>query len=103
MTPLEELTGLAALTVAAGALVAGALVLVRTRRPAVALPVLLELLLAAGLLRLAGEPSWGTITTVAAIVLLRRLIGVGLRAGDRSLVAGTAQPGRGSSVTGTGS
>ncbi|MDT0274318.1 hypothetical protein [Blastococcus goldschmidtiae] len=101
MSALEELTRLAALAVGVGALVAGALVLVRTRRPSVALPVLLELLLAAGLLRLAGDPSWGTIATVAALVLLRRLIGAGLRAGDRSLFPRTAQAGRGSAGPGS--
>ncbi|MGY2127754.1 hypothetical protein [Blastococcus sp. SYSU DS0617] len=101
MSALEELTGVAALVIGVAALAAGAVVLVRTRRPTAALPVLLELLLAAGLLRLAGDPSWGAIATAAALVLLRRLIGAGLRAGERSLVPGTAQAGRGSSGPGS--
>ena len=101
MSALEELTRLAAVAVGAGALVAGALVLVGTRRPSVALPVLLELLLAAGLLRLAGDPSWDTIAAVAGVVLLRRLIGAGLRAGDRSLSPGAAQVGAASSGPGS--
>lgn len=101
MSTLEELTGLAALVVGVAALVAGAVVLVSTRRPTAALPVLLDLLLAAGLLRLAGDPSWGAISTTAALVLLRRLIGSGLRAGDRSLLPGTAQAGRGSAGAGS--
>lgn len=88
MTALDELVRLAALGIGLAALVAGALVLVRTRRPAAALPVLLDLLLAAGLLRLAGDPGWHTIATAAAIVLLRRLIGFGLRAGGGSWSAG---------------
>jgi hypothetical protein len=81
---LEQVTGLLAGVVAAAALVAGALALASTRRPALALSVFLDLLLAAGLLRLVGEPGWRTILTAAAIVALRRLIGAGLRAGGRA-------------------
>ena len=51
-----------------------------TRRPLPALAVLLDLLLAAGLLRLLGDPGWQTILTVAALVALRRLLAAGLRA-----------------------
>ena len=91
---LVAVTHVSAAGATAAALAVGALVLVRTRRPAAALPVLLDLLLAAGLLRLAGDPDWRTIATAAAIVLLRRLIGIGLRAGGRSWSAGS---------TGTGS
>jgi hypothetical protein len=85
---LVAVTHAAASGVTAAACAAGALVLVRTRRPAAALPVLLDLLLAAGLLRLAGDPDWRTIATAAAIVALRRLIGIGLRVGGRSWSAG---------------
>ncbi len=81
---LASLTGPAALAINAAALVVGALTLAVTRRPALALSVLLDLFLAAGLLRLAGEPSWQTIAMAAAIVGLRRLIGVGLRLGASS-------------------
>lgn len=87
---LELVSGLLAGGVAAAALVAGALALVRTGRPALGLSVFLDLLLAAGLLRLVGDPGWRTISTAASIVVLRRLIGVGLRAGARSWVT----PGR---------
>ncbi|MFD2090865.1 hypothetical protein [Blastococcus deserti] len=48
----------------------------------------LDLLLAAGLLRLAGHPGWRTILTAAAVVALRRLISTGLRAGGRAWTAG---------------
>ena len=41
--------------------------------------MLLDLLLAAGLLRLAVLPTWSRIATAAAIVLLRRLIVIGLQ------------------------
>ncbi|MDP9429734.1 MAG: DUF1622 domain-containing protein [Actinomycetota bacterium] len=73
-----------ALLVTAAALLAGLVALLATRRPAVALPVFLDLLVAAGLLRLVGEPSWQALATAAAIVLLRRLIGFGLRTGGRT-------------------
>jgi hypothetical protein len=81
---LAAVTGAAALSATAAALVAGALTLAATRRPAAALGVFLDLLLVAGLLRLAGSPTWGTITTAAVVVLLRRLIGTGLRLGGRA-------------------
>jgi hypothetical protein len=85
VTGLGALPGVLALGVSGLALVAGALALVSTRRPALALGVLLDLLLAAGLLRLAAEPTWTSIATAAAVVALRRLIGAGLRAGGRVL------------------
>jgi hypothetical protein len=85
VTSLGPVPGLLALGVGALALVAGAVTLAATRRPALALGVLLDLLLAAGLLRLAAEPTWTSLATAAAVVLLRRLIGVGLRAGSRAL------------------
>jgi len=75
------LLGGLALTLTGAALVAGAAALVATGRPAVAIAVLLDLLLAAGLLRLAGEPDWRTIAGAAALVAIRRLLGWGLRVG----------------------
>jgi hypothetical protein len=71
----------AALAVTGAGLVAAAVVLVATRRPLPALTVLLDLLLAAGLLRLTGSPGWPALLTAASVVLLRRLVGSGLRAG----------------------
>ena len=73
-----------ALLVTAAALAAGLVALLATRRPAAALPVFLDLLVAAGLLRLVGEPSWQALATAAAILVLRRLIGFGLRTGGRT-------------------
>ncbi|WP_116452280.1 hypothetical protein [Blastococcus litoris] len=81
---LVEVTAVLASVIAAAALVAGVVALVATRRPALALGVFLDLLLAAGLLRLIGDPGWSAILTTAAIVALRRLIGAGLRAGGRA-------------------
>jgi hypothetical protein len=76
-----------ALLVTAAALVAGLVALVATRRPAAALPVFLDLLVAAGLLRLVGQPSWQALATAAVILVLRRLIGLGLRTGGRAWAA----------------
>jgi hypothetical protein len=80
---LADVTHLSAQMVAGAALVAGALTLAVTRRPSVALGVLLDLLLAAGLLRLAGDPAWRIIVTAAVIVALRRLLSAALRTGRR--------------------
>ncbi|OMQ14318.1 hypothetical protein A7K94_0217495 [Modestobacter sp. VKM Ac-2676] len=88
---LAAVTGLVPQLLSAFALVAGALTLAATRRPALALGVLLDLLLAAGLLRLAGEPDWQGIATTAAIVLLRHLASAGLRFGGRSWTRGKAR------------
>nr|WP_237522670.1 DUF1622 domain-containing protein [Streptomyces sp. SID1328] len=43
-----------------------------------ALAVLLDFLTAAGLLRLAGEPSWDSIILAAAVIALRKLLGASL-------------------------
>ena len=82
------MTGLvasAALLCSVLALVCGAAVLARTRSLAQALPVLLELLMAAGLLRLSHDPSWRALATAAVLVALRKLVVVyGLRPAQRS-------------------
>ena len=90
---LETAAGTLALLVTAAALLAGLVALVTTRRPGAALPVFLDLLVAAGLLRLVGEPTWQALTTAATIILLRRLIGFGLRTGGRALAS--SRPDRG--------
>ncbi|MER5213597.1 hypothetical protein ABT063_24255 [Streptomyces sp. NPDC002838] len=38
------------------------------------LGVLLDFLTAAGLIRLADEPSWGSVTAAAAVITIRKLI-----------------------------
>lgn len=92
---LDAVVAAMALIVAAAALIAAALAFAVSRRPGLALSVFLDLLLAAGLLRLVGEPSWQAIATAAAIVALRRLLGTGLRIGGRSWTApATAGDGR---------
>ena len=60
------------------ALLAGAVVLLRTGSLRVALAALLELLLAAGLLRLADNPGWAQIAVTAVVVVLRRAVVVSL-------------------------
>ncbi len=72
MTAIYDAASLAVLT---GAILAGGLVLAGTRQVAPALAVLLDLLLAAGLLRLAAEPTWTRLATAAAVVAVRKLAG----------------------------
>ena len=68
-----------ALLITVLALLSALVVLVAARDARVAIAVLLELLLAAGLLRLADDPGWRQIATAAVIVALRRLLSFGLR------------------------
>jgi hypothetical protein len=69
----------AALIVVAAAILAGALALGGTRSVRQALPVLLDLLTAAGLLRLSVTPTWSALAVTAVVVALRRLTTAGLR------------------------
>ena len=71
----------AALGITAAGLVAAAATLMATRRLVLSVQVLLDFLLAAGLLRLTGSPGWAALGAAAAVVALRRLLGLGLRAG----------------------
>ncbi|MDN3293997.1 DUF1622 domain-containing protein [Streptomyces ficellus] len=63
----------AMLATAAGVLSACAAYLA-TRQVRLSLGVLLDFLTAAGLIRLADEPSWSSIATAAAVIGLRKLI-----------------------------
>ncbi|TDB71432.1 hypothetical protein [Micromonospora sp. KC723] len=67
-------------TATALALLCGAAVLVTVRCWRTALRVLLDLLAAAGMLRLAADPGWGGLATAAAVILLRHLLWSGLAA-----------------------
>jgi hypothetical protein len=67
----------------AAALVISALVLAATRSPATALAVLLDLLLAAGLLHLNADAAWSAIGSAALIIVIRKVAGLGLAAGRR--------------------
>jgi hypothetical protein len=90
---LVAVTGAMSQVVAAIALVSGGLVLAVTRSPALALAILLDLLVAAGLLRLVGDPGWRTIVVAGAVVALRHLVSYGLRLGARSLEGGPSDDG----------
>ena len=55
-------------------LVGGGVVLVAARDPRLAVCVLLEFLLAAGLLRLSDDPDWRALAVAAVVVALRRVL-----------------------------
>ncbi|MGY2002507.1 hypothetical protein [Blastococcus sp. SYSU DS1024] len=81
---LATVAGAAAQVVVVVALLSGALALAVTRQPAPALGIALDHLVAAGLLRLVGEPSWQAIMTAAVVIAIRHLAGYGLRLGAAS-------------------
>ena len=60
-------------------LLSAAAVLARSRRGLPAVRVLLDFLLASGLLRLADDPGWRQIAVAVAVVALRRLLAFDLR------------------------
>lgn len=82
MTPpdLGVLVDQAALVITAVALIVAALTWVVTRRWNPTIPILLELLTAAGLLRLSVADSWQAIAAAAAIVAVRTLVKLGAAA-----------------------
>ncbi len=61
-------------------LIAAACVLLRTRQVQLALGVLLDFLLAAGLLRLSHDTTPRALATAATIVLVRKIVAFGLTA-----------------------
>ena len=67
-----------ALLMSAGSLVSAAVCLLGSRQPRQALFVLLDLLMAAGLLRLAIDPTYQRAAVAGSIVVLRHLIVFGL-------------------------
>ncbi len=78
---MSALLSAGALLCTAAAIGCGLLALAVTRDVRIALAVLLDLLLAAGLLRLAGAPGAQQLLSTAAIVLVRRIVALGLREG----------------------
>ena len=68
-----------ALGFAAAGLVALVLACIVTRDPRTGLPILIELWMAAGLLRLSDDPSWETVAMAAIIVVIRTLVLLSLR------------------------
>ncbi len=56
------------------AIIAGGAVLAATRRPVDSLMVLLDLLMAAGLIHLAAGPTLPRVATAASVLAIRRLV-----------------------------
>ena len=83
-----------ALVVVAAGLVAGAAVVARTGRWLEALHAALDFWVAAGVLRLSGEPTWDRLAGAAAVVAIRQLVGFSLRQAEaaRTAAAGLARP-----------
>jgi len=66
------------------ALIGGGLALLASRRLAVALAVLLDLLTAAGLLHLAASPTFRSAAFAGIVLAVRHVVGWGLRGGCRA-------------------
>ena len=79
----------AALLITTAALVAAGISFARTRSLRQALPVLLDLLTAAGLLRLAAAPSWSVLIVTTLITGLRRLVTAGVRTAEGAVGVST--------------
>nr|MDT0657748.1 hypothetical protein [Micromonospora sp. DSM 115978] len=74
------------------ALLVAAVTLVVAASWRTAVRVLLELLTAAGLLRLSGGPGWSAIAAAAAIIALRRLLAASLFAPPPPAAGRPAEP-----------
>lgn len=74
----SEIVATAASMVVLAGLILAAATLIATRSVRAALPVLLDLLLAAGLLKLAHAHSWAAIGSAALVVLIRKIAVAGL-------------------------
>lgn len=62
-----------------------ALALARRLGLRVGLPMMLDLWIAASLLRLGGEPNWRALAAAASLLALRRLVAVALERDERRL------------------
>jgi hypothetical protein len=81
--PHDLVSVAATLVVLAGLLVAAG-VLAATRALSPALAILLDLLMAAGLLRLAADAEWDVIATAACLVAVRKVVVFGLRTAEQA-------------------
>lgn len=79
MITVADVIAPASFAVAGLGLVLAALAFAATGRLMATLPLLLDMLLAAGLLRLSAEAPWPAIATAATIVGIRKLVATGLR------------------------
>ncbi|ELS50871.1 DUF1622 domain-containing protein [Streptomyces viridochromogenes] len=75
---MSEWLDAAALLITAAGLVSAMAAYGRVRDAGSAMAVLLDFLVAAGLIRLAGDISWDGILLAAAVIAVRKLISVGL-------------------------
>ncbi|MCX2926284.1 MULTISPECIES: hypothetical protein [unclassified Streptomyces] len=73
----------AAVLITAGGVLSAVAAYRMVRSAGSAVAVLLDFLVAAGLVRLAGDLSWDGILLAAALIALRKLISVGLAVGRR--------------------
>lgn len=93
---MTSAVGEAALTaswiVAAAAIAVATAALLVFHRPPLALHVLLDMFLAAGLLRLSAEASWQALAVTASIVVLRRMLGRALTTNPGPTQARTPAP-----------
>ncbi|MEU7591245.1 hypothetical protein AB0A95_33735 [Micromonospora sp. NPDC049230] len=78
------MTGVLIMVVTALALLVGVVTALSTGALRTAVRVLLDLLTAAGLLRLVGEPGWNGLAGAVAIIALRQLLGAALRSSKSS-------------------
>ncbi|MEV6691924.1 hypothetical protein AB0M35_10710 [Micromonospora sp. NPDC051196] len=81
----------AAVVGALGVLSAG-VTLLATRSVPMAVEVLLDMLVAAGLVRLAGGTSWSGLAAVVVLVAVRRMLRAGLLADDRWRASARRRP-----------
>lgn len=85
---MMALTSVAALLCTAAGLVCGLIAAVTTRNLRFTLSTALEFWMAAGLLRLTGEPSVPSLATAAGILLVRQLVTRGWAAAAEEWVPG---------------
>ncbi len=88
---MRAVDSLAVVVTGAGVL-AATFVLARTRRPVLALGVLLDLFMAAGLIRLTGPPDLQRTVSAALVILIRHVAGYGLSTSRRSRPAAAPRP-----------
>ncbi|MEU9454497.1 hypothetical protein [Streptomyces sp. NPDC048277] len=69
----------AAVLVTAFGLVSAVSVSLRLRRVQPGVAVLTDFLVAAGLIRLAGQPSWASLATASAVIGVRLMVNTSLR------------------------
>lgn len=83
---LGEVTDAASAVVGAMGIVASAAALAATRRPLAALAVLLDFLMAAGLLHLAADPTYLRALSAGIVLAVRHLISWSLMTDSRGLL-----------------